>query len=602
MINFIALRDAPGKRSTRRLLNIVPLMLLLVASSCNKDFLDTTPKSDFSSADVWADPALSQTFVNGIYASVDHSFAKYMKAVYVDEGHRRDNSSILNFNRSQMTPDNIMGWSTQPTWNALYSKIRRCNLVIENLSTAEFDADDMIGEARFLRAWFYYHLTAMYGGVPIVSAPFGLEDDFAVSRDPYADCIQFIVDDLDAAADLLPPVQTGANNGRATKGAALALKARVLLYAASDLYNTTVFPGYANPELVGYTGGDRIARWRAAKDAAKAVIDMNLYNLYKAEPQPGDSVARNYTEIFLSKGTPEDIWVRYYTSGTINNDNNLVVMNGPNGYGGQGNNAVIGNLVDAFEMQDGSKFDWNDPAMAEFPYSNREPRFYANVLFEGAKWTNRPAYSADLDPFNIVHVGYFERWDGDKVVVEPGIDSRNSPFQPGNSGQTLYLCRKFLDPNVPAVEGGVGQEVPTRYMRYAEVLLNYAEACIELGEDEEARIYINKIRTRAGLPDITESGDALRERYRHERRIELMYEDHRFFDVRRWVIAPEAYNINVYKANVLYKLLPDKTTSPVPTIFHEVLETRSWDNKTYFFPILRDEINKDGQLIQNPGY
>src|SRR5690606_27802173 len=123
-----------------------------------------------------------------------------------------------------------------------------------------------------------------------------------------------------------------------------------------------------------------------------------------------------------------------------------------------------------------------------------------------------------------------------------------------------------------------------RYFRYAEILLNYAEACIELGEDEEARTYINMVRTRAGLPGLTESGPALRDRYRNERRIELMFEDHRFFDVRRWVIGPEGYG-PFYKANVTYKLLPDKTTDPVPTVFHEVLEVREWLDKAYFFPI-----------------
>jgi hypothetical protein len=133
------------------------------------------------------------------------------------------------------------------------------------------------------------------------------------------------------------------------------------------------------------------------------------------------------------------------------------------------------------------------------------------------------------------------------------------------------------------------------------VLLNYAEACIELGQEDEARTYINLIRKRAGLPGITESGNALRERYRHERRIELMYEDHRFFDIRRWLIAPACYG-DVYKANVLYELLPDKTTSAVPTIRHEILETRSWLDKSYFFPILRNEMNKNSLLAQNPGY
>lgn len=578
-------------------------VLVLDVTSCKKDFLETTPLSEFSSADVWKDQSLSTAFVNGIYASIDQSMCKYMLAVYCDEAHRRDNASILAFNRGEMTADNIIGWQTQPTWNGLYSKIRRCNLFLDNTADAPFDKASMEGEVRFLRAWFYYQLTNLFGGVPLVKNAYNLTDDFAIARNSYAECVDFIAAELDAAAALLPEVQTGANNGRSTKGAALALKARILLYAASDLHNVTVFQGYAKPELLGYTSGSRTDRWRAAKNAAKAVIDLNLYSLHKAEPGPDDSIAGNYTEIFLLKKTSEDIWAKFYTSGTISNDNNLPVMNGPNGYGGQGNNAVSGNLVDAFEMKDGSRFDWNNPAQAQFPYNNRDARFYANVLYEGAKWGTRPAYSTDLDPYGIVHTGYFERWNvsTSQMYIEPGIDSRNSPFQPGNSGQTLYLCKKFLDPTSVAVEGGVGQEVPWRHLRYAEVLMNYAEACLELEEYDEARDYINMIRKRAGQPETNETGDALKQRYRNERRIELMYEDHRFFDVRRWMIASETYG-PFYKANVLYKLLPDKNTSPVPTIKHEVLETRSWNDKSYFLPILRNETNKNDLLIQNPGY
>lgn len=578
--------------------------LVVLAISCSDDFLDTTPLGELSSTDVWIDENLSKAFINGIYSSLPHGFNKYMKAVYCDEGHRRDNSSIRNFNRGLITQDNMQGWQRQPDWQTMYSSIRKCNLFINNAEAATYPKKDaMMGEALFLRAWCYYNLTSLYGGVPIIEKAYELTDDFIVPRNTYKDCIQFIVNDLDKAATLLPEVQTGADNGRATKGAALTLKSRVLLYAASDLHNTTVFPDYTHPELLRYTDGDRNARWQAAKDAAKDVIDLNLYNLYKANPTANDSVAKNYGEIFLLKHTEEDIWVRYYTSGTIANDNNLGVMNAPNGFGGQGNNAPLGNLVDDFEMKDGTKFDWNNPQHAARPYANREPRFYADILYEGAHFATRPAYSIDLDPYGIVHPGYYERWDGvnNKVIIEPGIDSRNGPFQPNNSSQTLYFCRKMLDPKFPIVEGGTGQDVPWRYMRYAEVLLNYAEACIELGQEEEARTYINMIRKRAGLPNITETGDALRQRYRHERRIELMYEDHRFFDVRRWVIGPQTYTVGL-KANVTYKLMPDNTTSPEPTIFHEVLETRGWKDQAYFFPIMRTEMNKNDKLIQNPGY
>lgn len=196
---------------------------------------------------------------------------------------------------------------------------------------------------------------------------------------------------------MLPVVQSGENNGRATKGAALALKARVLLYAASDLHNTSVFPAFSNPELLGYTDANRTARWQAAKEAAKAVIDMNAYSLYQATPALNDNIAKNYEDIFIKKGTVEDIWVRFYTPTTIGNDNNLSLINAPNGYGGQSNNVPTGNMVDAFEMNDGTKFDWNNPTHSALPYTNREPRFYAYILFEGAKWTTRPQTTIGID-------------------------------------------------------------------------------------------------------------------------------------------------------------------------------------------------------------
>lgn len=587
----------------KSLANVLKIFLcfVLFTTSCNQDFLETKPLGDISSVDVWKDPALTKTFINGIYASFDQSFQKFMKSVFCDEGHRRDNSACFNFNLGLLTSDVIPGWNSE-TWQKLYLSIRKCNLFIDNTANVTWKKDVMEGEVKFLRAWSYYYLTSMYGGVPIIKKAFELTDDFITPRNTYAECIKFIVEDLDQAASVLPTVQTGDNNGRPTKGAALALKARVLLYAASDLHNTTIFPGYSNPELIGYTDANRTARWQAALDAAKAVIDLNVYSLYKPSPAATDSVASNFEELFLSKGTVEDIWVRFYTPTTIGNDNNLSLMNGPNGYAGQGNNAPSGNLVDAFEMRNGTKFDWSNPAHAALPYNYREPRFYAYILYEGAKWVTRPGTSISMDPLGIVHVGYFERWNSttSKIVIEPGIDSRNSPLEPGNSGQTLYLARKFMDPKVLPSQN-TRQDVPWRHIRYAEVLLNYAEAAIELGRDADARTYINMVRKRAGLPGVTESGAALRDRYRNERRVELMYEDQRFYDVRRWAIGKEGYG-KLYKANVLYKLLPDKTTSPVPTVIHEVLETRGWLDKAYFFPILRIEMNKNSKLVQNPGY
>src|SRR5690606_3522007 len=172
---------------------------------------------------------------------------------------------------------------------------------------------------------------------------YGLNDDFLVSRNTYAECIDFIVSECDKAAALLPEVQSGGNDGRATKGAALALKARVLLFAASDLYNTTVFSSYPNPELIGYTDGNREARWQAAKDAAKAVIDLQQYELYKADPESPEAVPQNIIELFTLKKTSEDIFVKYINE--LADARGYGRFSTANGYGGTSTITLVGELV-----------------------------------------------------------------------------------------------------------------------------------------------------------------------------------------------------------------------------------------------------------------
>src|SRR5690606_22479661 len=221
--------------------------------------------------------------------------------------------------------------------------------------------------------------------------------------------------------------------------------------------------------------------------------------------------------------------------------NNLAQVAGPNGYHLYGENTPSGQLVDDFEMADGTRFSWANPAHAMHPYKNRDPRFYADILYDGAIWKPRPPDVQALDPIGVIQTGAFERWDESRqsMVIVPGLDTRNSPIENFNAGYTGYYLRKLID---PAVDGQYsGQSCPLRYIRYGEILLNYAEACIELGQYDEARKYINMIRKRAFMPETDESGEALKARYRNERRIELAIEDHRFYDVRRWMIAPEAY-------------------------------------------------------------
>lgn len=577
---------------------------LLVMAACNKDFLETKPLDQFSESDIWGDPVLAEAFINRIYGNIPWGWD--FNAGNVDESRSRQEASF-DIGNCLVTPDN----SNWGNWNGVYSDIRRCNTFLEKAESIAFEEglvdgktqkDRMIGEVTFLRAWDYHNLISYYGAVPLITQVYGLNDEFTIPRNTYEECVQFIVEECDKAASLLPDVQTGNNNGRATKGAALALKSKVLLYAASDLHNPAkngfLTSGFSNPELLGYTGGDAIARWKAAKDAAKAVIDLNLYSLYKPDPAPGEA-SKNYADLFTSRQSSEDIFVRYFAASIGSGVNGWDVT--PNGWYGNGGVGAVNELVEDYEMADGTKFNRSNPAHALEPYKNRDPRLAASILYEGAKWRPRPADLAGVDPVGVIQVGTWEKWDAqnnEKTFVY-GLDSRNSVANSWNNNTTGATMRKYLDPNVN-IQASL-QDLTWRYFRYGEILLNYAEACIELGEDGEARTYINMIRKRAGMPDVTESGDALRQRCRNERRVELVYENHRFFDVRRWLIADQAYH-PMHGVNVLYKLNPDHTTATIPTITPVEIQLGAWLDKCYFFPISRSEVNKNDKLIQNPGY
>ena len=598
---------------------ITSILNLALLGSCNQNFLDQTPSDEFSERDVFQDPSLIESYINGIYGSIKNPFVGsvgVMRGEFVDEAHDMW-YNFFEFNNSLLTSDGIQGWQYED-WESNYKSIRKCNVFFEKVDQGKFDnslvdgkslKERFTGEVHFLRAYLYSQLVNLYGGVPIIQTTYGLNDDFKIARNTYADCINFIISDCDSAASMLPEVNTGVNNGRATKGAALALKSEILLYAASDLHNNNAkFSEFSNPSLLGYTDGDKNERWTKAKNAAKAVIDLNLYRLFRPDPASGAEATQNFIDLFTSDKTEEDVFVRFFLAKnggnaywSLNSGNSMALASGPNGYHLWGQNAPSGNAADAYEMNDGSRFSWDNPNHAAFPYANRDPRFYSSILYEGVKWRQRPLDVVSLDPKGVIQVGTWEIWDNktNTIIEKPGLDTRNSPIEPWNGSYTGYYLRKFIDPLVDGQYSGM--KVPWRYIRYTEILLNYTEACIELGQDAEARIYLNMIRRRAAMPDITESGEALKNRYRNERRIELYMEDKRFYDVRRWVLGAETY-VDLTGVDVRYKLNSDHTTATFPTITSKVQQTRKWLDKSYFFPIMRDELNKNDLLVQNPGY
>jgi hypothetical protein len=587
-----------------RIINYLILLLMLIQFTSCEDYLDKQPMDQYGEEAVWSDLAMMEHFVNNIYWYIGHSFDRPMVGVFTDEsmfdpGSDQGHGNVV---RSLITPSDygvFDSWNrTQKMrWEHHYKYIRACNLFLEQVEQRTYSDEEfknrLTGEVYFLRAYHYHNLVFLYGGAPIIKNAYGLKDEFLAARNSFEECIDFIIEDCDKAAELLPLNQSGSKYGRATKGAAMALKSRVLLYAASDLYNSNASwaGSYSNPELVGYVGGDRTARWQAAKSAAKSVIDLGVYNLYKADPAPGDSVAMNYDEVFTLKQTSEDVFVRTFTQSNQHWTMNIAQQNLPAGYKGWANVSPINSLVDDFEMANGEKFDWNNPEHKANPYKDREPRFYVDIFYDGAKWRQRPADVIASDPVGIIQTGKYEQADGTWLG---GLDALDNPVTTWNGTYTSYYLRKFQDISVDGPK--VLTTTPWRFIRYAEVLLSYAEACVELSEFDEARKYINIIRKRAGLPEVVASNSELREKLRHERKIELMFEDQRFFDIRRWMIAPEVI-VDAYGLDIKYKYGEEKPTYDIIWV-----QDRDWKDRFYFFPIKLDEMNRNELLIQNPLY
>ena len=606
---------------------------LLAASmtlSCNDDFVDTKPLDQLSETVVWSDANLATAFVSEIYAGLGNGgFDEQMLASLTDETIFTHPGRNITTHTEGRINNADPGWVNGTiVWGNMYTRIRATNLALFNLEKPQFNNPTLVerlkGEAKFMRAYFYHQLMRYYGGVPIVDKAFALSDtDFLTERSTMEATINFIVKNLDEAAVHLDGKSL--ERGRATKAAALALKSRVLIYAASDLYDANTakaknskMGSYAKPEYLTVSTGTRAERWTKAQAAAKAVLDIAGlgFQTTLTAPVAADVATTNYINQSLSRngGQNDLIFGRYFINAKPEGGGRQGLFNGPNGYNNWAGNTPIQELVDDYEMMDGTKFDWSKPAQATAPYDNRDPRFKATFLYEGAPWKPRSASASPLDPANQIQTGEYEVNPGGTKRVHFGLDTRKSSIEDWNGSYTGYYMRKFTDPSPAVVDQNTWQQVPWPVLRYTEALLNYVEACIELGQDAEARTWLNKVRFRAGMPAVTESGDALRQRYRNERRVEMVFEEQRYHDARRWMIASTTLGRKASIINVKGTLKAGKTVAiykydPANYDYTYTIgkidpgkENRNWDDKIYFLPIHRDEMNRNSKLIQNPGY
>jgi hypothetical protein len=402
-------------------------------------------------------------------------------------------------------------------------------------------------ENRVLRAYFYFDLLKRYGGVPLVTQTFSIDDNTNVPRSNFDSIVNFIVSEVDAVKDSLQTnwkLYDQNRDGRLTKAAALTLKARTLLYAASPLHNPT----------------NDITKWEKAAEAAYAVIALNQFSLHSS-----------YRDLFLKDNTAisnETIWAI-----RLGPDNQMERKNYPISTPG-GNSGVTPshNLVSAYEYK-----GTPDP---QNPYANRDPRLAYSVVTHGSSWNNR---TIDIRP--------------------GGSDQATNP----NASRTGYYLKKFLNDGLNLVQG----ETQLRswiMMRYAEVLLDYAEAMNEaFGPDDahgwglSARDAVNAVRNRPGvqMPSVIANNQAeMRNRIKHERQIELAFEDHRYWDLLRWKDAESLLN------QPLKGIRVTKNNGGNYTYTEFVVERRSFvAPKMYCYPLPQIEISKsNGILSQNAGW
>lgn len=614
----------------------VLFLFAFLAVGCNEDFLDTTPLSEIAEDAVWSDEKLSEAAVLDLYQGTwagtlteeETSDAYTDNAVFTHPGRGVDG-----YTEGKMTAaGNYLGRDWLDNWERLYGFIRGANLAITNLTANEsgFEqgfVDQLLGEAYFMRAHFYTNLMRQYGALVLLTEPLDLDSEANNPRSSFEATVNLIVSDLDQAIILLD--EAPVSPARAYKVTALAMKSRVLTHVASDLYDATksasvsTISGYGNKELVQYTSGDQASRWQLAKAASKAVLDAHPgYKLSYGAPASQEEAMQNYDDMWLQGDENVDfIWGRLveefgFSSRTYDGGDGwgqgpgmFALNQGPNGYHEWAGTTPTEALVSKYSMSDGTLFDWNNPVHAAAPYENREARFYSTILYDGAPWKDRTDDVVTHDNFNEIQTGYYTFLDG---TIKNGVDTRQGPIEDWNGSRTGYYFRKFSDPFQPASWPNDLQKIDSPYLRHSEILLNYIEANIELGDEGEALIWLNKLRFRNGLPAVTESGAALKELYRRDRDKELVNEDARLFDMKRWLEGPYSLNKQVQQVLIQatqkagttvanYRLDPtswDYLYRPTDIVF----ENRQWLDKVYFLPIAQSEIDKDPSLIQNPGY
>jgi len=592
--------------------------MILGMVSCKKDsFLGATTTTNLTQSTIFSDSANAEGFLANIYASAGFATSasrfSYVTSTNTlipcggldaacdeSETSHTFSTAALEFAIGSVNAANIKpALLSDDPYNTCYTQIRACNQLFKNVSHVPMKAANkaqMVAEARFLRAWYYFILMEHYGGVALVGDTlYTYTQTIPAVRSTFAQTVTYITSECDSAAKTLPTTQSFIGYGRASAGACMALKARVLLYAASPLFNKpsgalneapSDIANSAQRALVGYPSYDP-TRWQLAENAAAAVINLQAYTLYTDSSNiSGYGEEGAFQQLFTERYNTEYIFQLMEPGG-----NSILegLFNPPSRTGANGAFPYQG-MVDAFGMANGKAI--TDPTSgydATNPYVGRDPRLRYSIIYDQALLGNRTA-NGQIDGYSPVDI-YLSPVNG---VLTGGTDA---VYQGTPTG---YYNNKMCDPQ--AISEGFFA-VTNRCLpliRYAEILLDYAEAANEYeGPTSQVYLAINTVRQRAGLnPYQLPAGlsqTEMRTAIQAERRVELAYEGHRFFDVRRWLIADQTENLEEQGMEV------DRNGSNAT---YNIFAVRKHNFRTamYLWPFSQTEIGKGSGLIQNPGY
>ena len=529
------------------------ICLLVSIGGCQADLLDTYPKNQLSNASFWDSETDAVSAVNAMYGYLP-GYAEVEWDRFTDIA--TTNSPAEATIQIEMGEHNSSTARFASNWNGGYSAIRAANYFLENVdkvlesdpALSQEALDRYKAEVRFIRAFFYVRLTMLFGDVPLITQTLNEQEAREQTRTPQEQIWDFVSSELTEIADDLPESYTEENIGRITKGAALAMNARAMLYAQ---------------------------RWTQSAQAAKAVIDLNQYSLYSDYEKLFSYQGQNNEEIILDRQYESDVA-----------SHNFFAQSAPVSLNGSVGISPTRNLVEAFETVNGLSI-FEDPDFDPLnPYAQRDPRLDHTLFI--------PTFSDDVPGEQLFNGSIYDPRPGSGTGDQVEVDYFRT--KTGFSMQKYINEEDFIDPS----NGGVNFIL----IRYADVLLTYAEAKIEAGDiDDSVYQAINQIRARVDMPPISDGldGDELLQVVRHERKVELALEGLRFFDLRRWKTAEDVMHGPI--EGMHYIPVGEPTTSDnIRTLIYRGTIRSFNPARDYLFPIPQQELLLVPGLEQNAGY